>query len=131
MSCQPISRVKSLPADIDPLLEDKVYVCDDIHSYIHRDGIMIHALDDKLPSCTLNTGTRTAKDILPGSVCKVYCAQQTCGGAIEYMNSHVNDFLQCDTILYLHEGAIGIDDAFLSDGKMCKRKIREFNSQKQ
>lgn len=129
MSCKPILRVKSLPSTLDPVLEDKVQVCDDIHAYIQGDGIMIHALHDKLPSCTLKSGTDTADDIFPGSICKVYCAQETCGGALEYMNNHVEDFSKCDTILYLHEGAIKIDNSFLSDGDACKHMIHEYNAQ--
>ena len=122
--------METLPAKIDSQLQKKVQVCDNINTHLELqpNEVIIHALHDSLPSCSLASGTHTLENIESGSVCKIYCAQETCSAAIDYINQHKRVFEKCDSVLYLHEGSISIESSLLQDGETCHKKIKEYNA---
>lgn len=118
-----------LPETINYNIAHKVYICDNTNEILKtHTGIFINALGDTMPECNLKDGVHTSEDIKNGDMCYVYCAQSSCSAAIRYMNDRVEDFKKCDTIHYLHQGAIGMEKNNLKDGDTCHAKIEAYNN---
>ena len=88
---------------------------------------VIHALSESMPMCDLASGVDAVDTIQRGDVCNVYCAQQTCDAAVNFIKDHIDDFEKCQRIHYWKQGSIEIDEALLKDGSACKTAIRAWN----
>lgn len=124
-----LEGVNILPGVISDNIAHKVHVCDNTDDILEtHTGIFINALGDKMPECDLKKGVHTSEDIKNGDMCHIYCAQSSCSAAIQYMNDHVDDFQKCDTIHYLHQGAIKMEKNKLKDGDTCHANIEAYNN---
>ena len=117
-----------LPAQLDEELSAKIHLCDNTNEIIQtHDGIFINALHENMPECNLKRGNNKLSDIREGDMCHVYCAQSSCAAAIQYMNENKEQFLKCDVIHYIHQGAINMHEKHLSKGDECHLKIKAYN----
>lgn len=98
------------------------------------DVAFLNVLSESMPECDRKDASSmmnwkeedTKKD-----VCYVYCAQKTCHAAKNFMDAHGKELQQrCETVVYLPEGALGMDPSDLVDGKLCHANIAKHNLSK-
>lgn len=127
--CTPGTRA-SLPRPLHPEVAPLVDVCSNIDSVIRDPSYaLINALDH-LPECDARDSARMHKlgTMNRASKCAVYCAQPTCSAAVDFINAnHAQLFEKCDSVTYMHDGALHADANLLRDGVECHRRIAAYN----
>ena len=122
MSCHPAHHVKG--AD---------FTCEKVPSF-DSNAVFINALSEEMPECDRKANARqlnslSTEDPLP--TCYVYCAQRSCGAAKQFMMKHEFELSsKCESVLYLHGGALEMQPDELVDGTKCHANIIASNMKK-
>lgn len=102
--------------------------CDVVPNYQDGSVGFFNALSENLPECNRIDHLKDVVDFEPLDVCFVYCAQKSCDAAEKFMEKHASILREgCNTITYLHSGAVAMNPDELVAGEKCHQKIREHN----
>lgn len=91
--------------------------------------VFLHALADTMPECDRRLDRMSRlEDLDHARRCYVYCAQKSCDAAGKFMAQNAADLRQkCDTIVYLHNGSLAMQQSDLQDGARCHSQILKYN----
>lgn len=117
MNCRPTTEYKGAQ-----------FVCNNDRGV---DGVFLNALAEGMPECDRRAHATTLEELEHYSEppkCNVYCAQRSCQAAATYMETHAEELERlCDTVSYIHGGALEMERDVLVDGEACHRNIVEHN----
>lgn len=121
--CSPASRLTGYDS-----LPQTTQVCDIPPQRIGEREVFINALHDSMPECDRATHSATLETLGHASHCYVYCAQRSCHAAVRFMDQHEEALRDgCDSITYLRNGALGMPETALADGRACHANILAHN----
>ncbi|OUU53268.1 MAG: hypothetical protein CBC12_02835 [Candidatus Puniceispirillum sp. TMED52] len=110
--------------------EGAQFVCD-TDANLDPNGVFLNALTEGMPECDRKERAVTLDDLKEFEEppkCYVYCAQRSCTAAQKYMEKHAEELGElCDTVSYIHGGALEMDHKDLVDGPVCHKKIIDHN----
>ena len=108
-------------------------VCERAPERVDANAVFLNALHDAMPECDRAAHAATlsdlaARDGAQAPHCYVYCAQRSCGAAVDFMTSHADELQRgCSGVTYLHNGALGMRESELVDGATCHARVAAHN----